>query len=194
MMGKLDVLANKWQNAWPKALAIWSPFVKLREPIWCQTKSEENDAQLSGSFAMIRLKDHTIVISLRLISRKGLEDFATEILAHEIGHHVYCPADLTDNARLSARIRAGLPTKEHLTGFVSNLYSDLLINDRLHRSVSLDIPGVYRKLVSKCSDQLWQLYMRIYEILWEMPKGTIALGKFDERLNQDAVLEFAKSD
>lgn len=187
-MGKYDQLQQKWVDQWENALSIWSRFVKLHQPVWCHSAAHEKKEQLSGSFAMIRLNDHSIVISLRQVTDLKLEDFALEILAHEIGHHVYCPADLTDNARLSARIRAGLPTKEHLVPFVSNLYSDLLINDRLHRSDSLDIPGVYKRLVTKCTEKMWTLYMRIYEVLWSLPKGDLVSNKFDQRLNQDAML------
>ncbi|MEZ6133326.1 MAG: hypothetical protein R3C53_00310 [Pirellulaceae bacterium] len=151
------------------------------------TPREEKAMGLTGSFAMIRLHDHTVVISLRQVVELGLEDFAVEVLAHEIGHHVYCPADLADNARLMARIRAGLPTKEHLAPFVANLYSDLLINDRLQRGAQLNMPGVYDRFVSS-TDRLWTLYMRIYELLWRLPRGQHAKGAIDQRLNQDAQL------
>jgi len=122
---KLEALRDEWVRQWPAALAIWSQFVKLHDPQWCFTDKDESRERLSDSFAMIRLNDHSIVISLRQIESLGLQRFAKEILAHEIGHHVYCPADLTDNARLLARIRVGLPTKEHLAPFIANLYSDL---------------------------------------------------------------------
>jgi hypothetical protein len=152
------------------------------------TKAEEKEAELSGSFAMIRLVDHSVVISLRQVAELGLGGFAKEILAHEIGHHVYCPADLTDNARMLARMRVGLPTKEHCAPFISNLYSDLLINDRLQRSAGLDMSGVYVELGSDCRDRLWTLYMRIYELLWKLNRGQLARGKIDGRLNQDSQL------
>lgn len=184
----LEAIRTKWGAAWQPALDIWSRFVKLREPMWCCTVEDERAESLTGSFAMIRLNDHTVVISLRQIMAIGLQDFAVEVLAHEIGHHVYCPADLTDNARLTARIRAGLPTKEHLSPFVSNLYSDLLINDRLQRSNELDMTGVYDKLGGGLQDRMWTLYMRTYEILWRLPQGKHASGKIDSRLNQDAQL------
>ncbi len=177
-----------WQDAWPKALAVWSRFVQLHEPIWCFSTPDEKREQLSGSFAMIRLVDHTIVISLRQIQEQGLTALGLPILAHEIGHHVYCPADLTDNARLLARIRAGLPTKESLAPLVSNLYSDLLINDRLQRTAGLDMAGVYLQLGGETKSRLWTLYMRIYELLWNLPRGKLASGKCDERMNQDAQL------
>ncbi len=112
-----DALARQWSEQWPAALEVWSRFVQLHEPTWCFTRAEEAAAQLTGSFAMIRLVDHSVVISLRLVAEQGLQGFGREILAHEIGHHVYCPADLTDNARMLARMRRGLPTKEHLAPF-----------------------------------------------------------------------------
>ena len=137
---------------------------------------------------MIRLVDHSVVVSLRQVAEEGLASFAREILAHEIGHHVYCPADLTDNARLLARIRRGLPTMEHWAPMVSNLYSDLLINDRLQRSAELDIAGVYQQLGSDGQARLWNLYMRIYERLWKLPNGQLTRGDCDDRLTQDAQL------
>jgi len=183
-------IRDAWQAAWPAALAHWSRFVQLHEPAWCTTAAEEKREHLSGSFAMIRLVDHSIVISLRQVKEAGLERFAAEILAHEIGHHVYCPADLTDNARLLARIRAGLPTKETFAPMISNLYSDLLINDRLQRSAGLNIAGVYRQLGAdaKTESQLWMLYLRIYEGLWNLPKGELVRGEADARLEHDARL------
>ena len=185
---KLVELQAKWESQWPAALKIWSRFVKLKDPVWCLNKAMESKEQLTGSFAMIRLNDHAIVIGMEQVLEKGLGDFALEILAHEIGHHVYCPADLSDNARLTARIRRGIPTKEHLSPFISNLYSDLLINNRLQREHGLDIAVVYRKLVSECPDSLWTLYMRIYELLWSLPTGELANGKISSKLNQDAML------
>ena len=162
--------------------------VQLHEPIWCQSEAEEEEAGLTGSFAMIRLVDHSVVISLRQVEELGLEAFSKEILAHEIGHHVLCPADLTDNARLLTRIRRGLPRMEAYAPMVSNLYSDLLINDRLQRSAELDIAGVYRTMVNESKSKLWLLYMRMYELLWKLPPQSLAIGEFDERMNQDAML------
>lgn len=185
---ELEKLRAEWSACWPAALEVWSRFVQLHEPTWCSSAEEEAAAELTGSFAMIRLVDHSVVISLRLVLEQGLHCFGKEILAHEIGHHVYCPADLTDNARMLARMRIGLPTKEHLAPFIANLYSDLLINDRLQRSAGLNISGVYLKLGSKCRDRLWTFYMRIYELLWKLERGRLARAEFDARLNQDAQL------
>jgi hypothetical protein len=189
----LDSLRDDWRRQWPHALAAWSRFVRLSEPRWCLTTADEKREQLSSSFAMIRLADHAVVISLRQVQERKLEQFAVEIMAHEIGHHVYTPADLTDNARVQTRIRAGLPTRERLAPMVANLYEDLLINDRLQRSAGLNLAGVYQQLGSQPSDgqppdRFWTLYMRIYEVLWKLDRGTLASGSVDERLAADAQL------
>lgn len=186
-----DNLQKNWQDKWPDALACWSRYVKLSPPRWCLNAADEKREKLSGSFAMIRLNDHAVVISLPQIEDNELTEFAVEILAHEIGHHVYCPADLTDNARLLARTRRGLPTREQHAPMIANLYADLLINDRLQRTCNLNMAGVYevlRKQQKEGEDELWTLYMRIYEILWSLPKGTLASGKISSSLEADAGL------
>lgn len=184
----LEKWREQWRGEWPAALAAWRGFTKLSEPRWCLDKAAEKKEELTGSFAMIRLTDHAVVISLRQAAELGLGKFAAAILAHEIGHHVYAPGDLADNARLLARIRMGLPTRETYTGVAANLYTDLLINDRLQRGAGLDMSGVYKALRRPGdADRLWTLYMRIYEVLWGLPSGTLA-GPGDAGLQTDAVL------
>jgi hypothetical protein len=185
----LAAVEHAWRAAWPSALAAWSRFTKLADPRWCRDRADERREKLTGSFAMIRLTDHAVVISLRQVAERKLQGFAREILAHEVGHHVLAPADLRDNARLQARIRAGLPTRESQAGLVANLYTDLLINDRLQRSAGLDVSGVYRALNGgEAGDRLWQLYMRIYERLWSLPPGALTPRSNDPALDVDADL------
>jgi len=185
---ELTTLRDAWRGEWPTALGLWSKFTRLGEPRWCFTDEEAEAEGLSGSFAMIRLTDQAVVVNLALVQASQLERFGREILAHEIGHHVYTPADLDDYARLIARMRWGLPTKEHLAPFVSNLYTDLLINDRLHRIAGLSMAAVYLALGSDSTDPLWTLYMRIYEILWRLQTGTLAKGEITDALQGDAHL------
>jgi hypothetical protein len=188
MSPRLEALREQWLAQWPKALVLWSKFTRLSEPRWCLTQADEKREGLTGSFAMIRLVDHAVVISLRQVAEQQLGAFALEILAHEIGHHVYTPADLTDHARMIARMRWGLPSKEHHAGLISNLYTDLLINDRLQRSARLSMARVYQTLGAESPDRMWTFYMRTYEILWSLTRGTLAAGASDERLEGDAQL------
>ncbi|MEO0559898.1 MAG: VWA domain-containing protein [Bacteroidota bacterium] len=187
-MTDLDALRDAWAAQWEDALACWSPFTRLRRPTWCFTEADEQEEGLTGSFAMIRLTEHAVVISLRQIVDNGLEDFATEILAHEIGHHVLAPGDLGRHARSLARIRVGLPGFEPLAPMIANLYTDLLINDRLQRQNELDIAGVYRALGAEDTSALWTLYLRTYEILWSLQSGTLTTGERTPRLEADAGL------
>src|SRR6185436_13401489 len=109
-------------------------------------------------------------------------------MAHEIGHHVLTPGDLDDHARMIARMRHGLPGRESMAPTIANLYTDLLINDRLQRTARLRLADIYGKLASDPTSRLWTLYMRIYEILWGLTKGALAAGACDERLELDAGL------
>ncbi|VTR98898.1 hypothetical protein [Tuwongella immobilis] len=186
---ELQALADKWVAAWPDALAIWSRFTKLSDPRWCFTEDEEAAEKLSGSFAMIRLIDQAVVISLRQIHEQGLHDFAREILAHEIGHHIFVPADLLDQGRLIGETRRGLMDRTEFAPIVANLYADLLINDRLVREHGLNVAGVYQRIRGKeTPTPLWQLYLRIYEILWSMPRDSLASQPIPPAMELDASL------
>ena len=107
---RLDTVIAEWKKAWPEALNAWSKYTRLRSPLLCKTVQESRNEGLSDSFAMIRLVDQAIVIDVTEIIEMKLIGFGVEILAHEIGHHILAPANLTDHARLIARTRYGLPT------------------------------------------------------------------------------------
>lgn len=170
-----------WLNYWEQAIALWSPYVRLSQPMFCHTAQEEAQYGLTGSFAMIRFDNHNVVISAMQIISKGLADYPLEIMAHEIGHHVYCPADLNDFGRMMARVRKALKGVEEHSGMICNLYTDLLINDRLFREHDLKMHRVYEILKAETSPgKLWNLYMRIYEILWGLPKYSISFDSADQ--------------
>ncbi|WP_420140070.1 hypothetical protein [Sphingomonas sp.] len=180
-----------WQAAWPAALSAWSRFTRLRNPQLCDTSVSAGREGLDGAFAMIRLVDKSVVIDLEAIGRLDLDDHATEILAHEIGHHVLAPATATESFRLIARLRRALPTLERHAPMVANLYTDLLINDRLQRQAGLDMAGVYRRMVTReggSRSRLWSLYMGMYEALWSLEKGSLGGPRGDAVMEGDAWL------
>ena len=193
-------LIDSWRAAWPEALAVWSKFTRLRDPSLCASRVEASQQGLSGSFAMIRLLDQSVVVDLPLVTELGLDDYALEVLAHEIGHHILAPGSASDQFRLLARMRRALPTLEQHAPMVANLYTDLFINDRLQRQANLRMADIYRKLQqgrtvearAKGSGGVWTLYMRIYENLWQLEKGELggagAKNEADERLDTDAWL------
>lgn len=167
----------------------------LARPSLCASRVEASKQGLSGSFAMIRLLDQSVVVDLPLVTELGLDDYALEVLAHEIGHHILAPGSASDQFRLLARMRRALPTLEQHAPMVANLYTDLFINDRLQRQANLRMADIYRKLEQGRSAQadaksggVWTLYMRIYENLWQLEKGELGGGQADERLDTDAWL------
>lgn len=185
----VEALQARWQAAWPQALESWSRFTRLRPPLLCLSTSEARTEGLDGSFAMIRLQDQRVVIDLEQVQRLGLDDYAPEILAHEIGHHILAPATLADHARMIARMRPALPTQDAKAGLVANLYTDLLINDRLQRSARLRMAEVFQALpAASASSRLWRVYQRIYEHLWQLPRGSLVAGVLDEAMEGDAWL------
>ena len=187
------VLIEDWELAWPRALEIWSKYTRLRDARLCASRLEAAQEGLDGSFAMIRLNDQRVVVDLETVSSLGLGGYAVEILAHEIGHHVLAPGNVTDQFRLLARIRRGLPTLEQHAPMVANLYTDLIINDRLQRQAGLRLADIYRRLAEsgdgkKQGGDVWNLYLRIYENLWKFDPGSLGGFKGDERMEGDAWL------
>jgi hypothetical protein len=183
-------LVESWMDKWEEALKLWSRFVRLKKPLLLKTAKEESEQGLDQSFAMIRLTDHGVVISLRMVMELGLREFPLEVMAHEIGHHVYCPADLTDLGRMLARMRHGLPSVEEQAGLVANLYSDLMINDRLFRDHGLKMEKLYKKIRIKSKSRLWNFYMRIYEILWSLRTGELVSMEPGDGMEADAQLGY----
>jgi len=186
---ELRALRDAWLTTWPAALASWSRFTRLRPPLLCFTAKEAKAEGLSGSFAMIRLVDQAVVVNLADVVTSGLQDYAHEVLAHEIGHHVLAPATLTDHARMIARMRRGLPTIEQQAPMVANLYSDMLINDRLQRSAGLRMADVYQALGHGGEGgAVWAVYVRMYEILWSLGRGSLGGGATNDAQEGDALL------
>lgn len=187
----VDAVRDQWNALWPEAVALWSRFTRLRDPLLCRTSAEARAAGLDGSFAMIRLTDQLVVIDLEQVVALGLADLPLEIMGHEIGHHILCPATLTDHGRMVARMRWALPGVEQTAPMVANLYADLHINDRLQRSSGRRLDEVYRRLHADdggAGGDLWRLYQRIYEILWALPSGHLVPGPLPDRIEGDARL------
>lgn len=185
-----DESRERWSAAWRTALGAWSRHLLLRAPQLCLTDQEALREGLTESFAMIRLVDQAVIINLADIERRGLTDYAVEILAHEIGHHVLAPATLTDHARALARVRRAVPTLEAHAPMVANLYTDLLINDRLQRSANLRLAEVFKRVGgdAPADSSLWRLYLRIYELLWSLPRGELVGDRLDDVAEGDAWL------
>lgn len=186
-----DLLA-RWRSEWPNALAVWSAYTLLREPRFIEASDEATKEGMAGEIAAIRLYDHSVMVNTLTIRQRRLEDHALAILAHEVGHHVYVPGNLTDNARMLAamgRLLGGMPRS--VVAMCANLYADLLINDRLQRRAGVDIASVYVKLAASSGagpSAAWKVYTRTYEHLFRLPPGTLAPVGLPPEMDADAML------
>lgn len=186
-------LKDRWLQVWPEALERWSRFTQIRDPIFFATDKEAAPYGMAGEIAAIRLVDQLVMVNLNQVKGRKLTDYALAILAHEIGHHIYVPGNLTDNARMIAamtRVLADLrPDTPHL---VANLYGDLMINDRLQRRADVDICAVYKRFKELepkgGGSQVWKVYTRSYEHLWRLKPGTLAPDGITSEMNADAMV------
>jgi hypothetical protein len=184
-------LLEKWREAWPRALEIWSPYTRLSEPKWARNKTEDKALGVEASFACIRINDHSVRISLSQIKDYHLEDYAEEILAHEIGHHVFCPANLLEAGKAIALASLALPTFENQAASIVNMWEDLLINDRLVRLHEQRHAEIYERINSHNESEpskLWRLYMRAFEILWGLKPGRLKGTGLEPHEEGDAYL------
>ncbi|KQT99708.1 hypothetical protein [Sanguibacter sp. Leaf3] len=162
-------LRAAWTAAWPEALGAWGRFTRLRPP------RLHGAGEVSGatSFAWFSLGDVEVSIDLEQVLAEGIEDHAVAVLAHEIGHHVYSPADMLTAGRMTAQVRLGLVDLDHRAGLVTNLWSDMLINDRLQTRAGIDMVGLWRRL-GPPQGEVMTLLLRTDEILWSLPAGTLS--------------------
>lgn len=162
-------LRASWTAAWPQALAAWGRFTRLHAP----RLHGPGEVRGASSFAWFSLGDVEVSIDLEQVVGLGIEDHAVAVLAHEVGHHVHSPADMLTAGRMAARARQGLVDLDHRIGLVTNLWSDMLINDRLQTRAGVDMVALWRRLGPPQGDVM-RLVLRTDEILWSLPAGTLS--------------------
>lgn len=166
--------------AWQAALDLWG--VQLHPPNMVRDSA-------TGTFAWFTFPP-SISIDLDELARQGAERHLASVFAHEIGHHVLSPSTRITSFKLMQQMaraivasdpRRAIPvngTARHL----SNLWSDLLINDRVVRMQRKQHPGtepdmitLWRTLTARepGSNAAWWVLMRAYELLWSLPSNTL---------------------
>jgi len=186
---KLKIIKDNWLKIWPEALRIWSKYIKLREPIFILNNKEVVKYGLTNIPAAVSMADLGVNVNLIVVEKLKLEDFALMILAHEVGHHVLCPNNLVNMARMINLMKPVFGNIEQ-TRIMENLYGDLLINDRLFMSRKLPMHKIYIKMMENDktlhADLLWKFYMRVYETLWSLPRGSLAGDNITKKIDMDA--------
>ena len=193
-------LKTQWSQAWPAALACWGPSLRLASPVFLTDVSAPGSP---NSFAWFDLDEVRATIDLRVVVALGIADVPLPVLAHEIGHHVLAPADATGRARIVQRCRVGLVDRPDQAALMSNLWTDLLINDRLHRLHGLDLTAPYvasRHIAETAANaqtpsgttpapmptSFFDLNLRGYELLWSLPRGALVTSALPADAELDA--------
>ncbi len=181
-------------DAWEKAKKTWSKYVRLQEPDFLETPGAIKDKKMVNEVARIGLADLKVAVNLAEINGFGLADHLDVVLAHEVGHHVLAPGNLMTWARLADYISNIFPSKQSVL-FVINIFTDLIVNDALFTQKGMPVHLIYKAMKREAdskgmtaqSDEFWQLYMRIYEVLWQLPAGTLC-GTVKPEIERDAKL------
>lgn len=159
----------KIDEAWPSAKAHWSHFLLLARPNDCD----------DTPIAKIDLSNRQVSLNHKMLMEKGLASSLEAILAHEVGHHVRFPGSLAMQARLRLLERSLLPFENYS---LINLFTDLMINERLGRSLRDQMIPIYQafnKDVAFHEDGAWKqdpaflFYMAVYEELWTLKPATL---------------------
>ncbi len=173
----LAELERAVDEAWPRAQARWSSFLSLRKPRLCV------DEPGPPSVAWIDLATRQIGLDAKAIDDKRLASSVEALLSHEIGHHVRYPGSLGVQARLRLLERTLLPIEGYS---VVNLFTDLMINERLGHDLQEELCQVYRAFTSRAvdtepeegkrgwgADPAFAFYLAIYEELWRRLPGEL---------------------
>lgn len=177
------------REAWEEALDLWG--VELHDPV-VHTRSHE------GSFAWFGFPPE-VNIDPGELARHGGEGHLTSVFAHEIGHHVLSPSTRVDSLKIRQQMARviDLYDRRHrldlaaASGFCANLWSDMLINDRVMQlqrarlapgetpdmvelTRALAAPTVAKGLRGAEDNELWWVVQRAYELLWRLPEGELA--------------------
>ena len=179
------------ETVWPRAQLVWSPITRLHRPTLLEKSSKDALAwiDLRTMSVHVNLRRATPLMGTTAARSAGPEELVLALLAHEVGHYVLAPGDMTTAARIHMRVRSGLIDCDEQVGMVANLWCDLLINDELqrHRGVSMislleavsecwdrqETESHGREIPDASGPQWWPTYLRCYEIAWELVPGTL---------------------
>ncbi len=151
------------EAAWPRAQARWSSYLLLSRPAFDD----------GPSIARIDLGTRQITLAASALADRGLLDCVEALLAHEIGHHVRYPGTLATSARMRVIERNLIPIQGYS---LMNLFTDLMINERLGRELEEELVRIYRSFDGERgweADPAFVFYLAVYEELWQRERGEL---------------------
>lgn len=164
---------------WEAAQALWG--VRMHEARLAPNAKQR-------SFAWFGFPP-SVTVDPVLASKAGADRHWQSVFAHELGHHVLSPStrvmDLKIRQQMARAITASSvhlrPDVADLAAYLSNLWSDMLINTRvveLQRRATgeaePDMVALWRQLERvPTTDPRWWVVMRAYERLWGLFDGSL---------------------
>lgn len=179
-------LSDDARQAWERALTLWR--VRLDDPRMHPGAAARHGAPAWFSFPP------SVTVDPQYLAERGLGDELWSMFAHEIGHHVLAPSTRIDALKIDHQMaRAIMTVSPHRDGGdgarrLGNMWSDLLVNTRLAQLQRLEAGasamatrdlGIVRlgralyPAPADSADRLWWVYCRAYELLWQLPQGTL---------------------
>ena len=175
------------ERAWTAALDLWG--VRLRSPELWPGKGEA-----IGSFAWFGFPPRVHIDPI-MVAELAIGAELETVFAHEIGHHVLAPATRIDSLKIRhqmarALAATGIGDLDTKAAELANLWSDLLVNTRIHSLQSARLgadrrfaqepaaaePGIvriWRALRHDGGSPLMWVYLRASEILWRLPSDSL---------------------
>jgi hypothetical protein len=161
------------------------------ERLWSARMHEARQAPNAGqpSFAWFSFPP-AIVIDPALAAREGVDADLTTVFAHELGHHLLSPSTRIASLKIQQQIAravlacsydAAVPQLDQVAAQLSNLWSDMLINNRVVELQRVADPSVepgmitlWRRLRRPHADnRLWWVMLRAYGELWGLPDDSL---------------------
>lgn len=167
-MSNADDLDALVDEAFPSALARYSPYLLIRRPII------DHDGT---TLAQIDLASRSIRLGALAIAVCQLEDSIEALIAHVIGHHVGFPGSPVAHARLLLLERSFLP---QLPRTMTIPLYELLIDERLVRTATVNASiedELCRILAARAEqapeDALFLFQCAVAEEMWQRAEGEI---------------------
>lgn len=177
----MSAMTSLERAAWESAQELWS--VRMHDAVLDPGAGSVQGAPAWFSFPP------SITVDPDMVTAFGGADEWESVFAHELGHYVLAPSTRLD----ALKIRHQLARALHVAGayairdadlsLLSNLWTDLLVNSRVavlqRRRDGPGEPGIVRlsRALYRASrdspSRLWWVYLRTYELLWNLAAGTL---------------------
>ncbi|GAA5202455.1 VWA domain-containing protein [Microbacterium jejuense] len=181
------VLDGPARAAWERAQELWG--VQMGDAQLLPGAGAEHGAAAWFTFPP------AIVVDPAMLRQLGADGELESVFAHELGHHALAPSTRIDQLKIRhqlarALVAAGAKTlREDDVSLLANLWTDLLVNTRVallqrrrdaaHRTGAVGAPGIVRtsRIMYRGGHEttraLWWVYLRAYELLWNLPAGEL---------------------